>query len=447
MSKFSPSLTSRVFRPDRRRALQNLGVSALALAARPLWAATKPTPVVVLTAYPDEVLSRFEAAFEQAYPQYRLQLIWRMPHDALPYLEQPGQGGVDVYWSASPRNFARLHQEGAWRPLPVALDGLPDHIGKTELRNGAATYTATEMAGYGFACNEPLLKQLGVPLPRDWRDLADPRLAGRIALPIPARVGFAPVMVDLVLQAYGWDEGWTLWSQIAAQSRLVDRGATFVGDEVAEGRAAVGLSIDFFVQSAIANGAPIRFVYPTHGGINPAQIAVTAAAPHGDGAAAFVQFVLSQTGQKLLTHGDIRKLPVRPTVYEGLPADYHRPFQAAAQGAYDYDGPRTRDRLSLVAALFQQMLIEPQGQLADLWRRTRLARERGAGLQALADVTRLLGVPPLSEAQAADPALLAAYRDRVEGDESPVTAVEAAWRAACAQRRAQADQALKELGV
>ena len=78
MSKQSRSAAPGALRPDRRRVLQTLGASALALAARPLWAAVKPTPVVVLTAYPDEVLSRFEAAFEQAYPQYRLQLIWRM---------------------------------------------------------------------------------------------------------------------------------------------------------------------------------------------------------------------------------------------------------------------------------------------------------------------------------------------------------------------------------
>src|SRR5512147_2234892 len=95
---------------SRRSFVKGLGPLALAGAAKVTNAAQR-RDVVVVTSYPDEVVSRFEAAFEKAYPQWRLRIVWRMPHDALPTLRQPGPEGVDVYWTPSPRNFAILKSE------------------------------------------------------------------------------------------------------------------------------------------------------------------------------------------------------------------------------------------------------------------------------------------------------------------------------------------------
>lgn len=411
------------FQPIRRRLLA-------ALLAAPLLAAVQPghaaEPVVVMTSYPDAVVSRFEAAFNKLHPELRLQFVWRMPHDALPYLEKPGNG-VDVYWSASPRTYARLAAEGAFAKLDLDRSGLPEWIGKTRLDDPKGYWIAPEMAGYGYAIQPQALAALGVAAPKDWPDLADPRLAGRIALPIPARVGFAPVLVDIVLQSSGWERGWALWAAIADQSVLVDRGANFVSDEVASGRCAVGLSIDFFVASAIANGARLDFVYPAHGGMNPASLAIMAQAPNPAGAKVFAEFVMSGAGQRLLTHPDIRKLPVRPAVYADLPADYPRPFEAAARGAYDYDNAAGRERLALVTALFQQMLVERHARRVEL--RTALQAAKTAG-RDVAAAEALLDTPPLSAAQAADPQRQALFRNRLEGGDSPANAQEKAWLAA-----------------
>ncbi|MDR3393974.1 MAG: extracellular solute-binding protein [Parasulfuritortus sp.] len=423
----------------RRRFLTGLAGVTGALAFGKAYAA--PRPVVVMTSYQGEVMDRFEAAFERAHPEYRLNILWRMPHDALPWLEKPEQGGVDVYWAASPRNFERLKKEGAWRKLGVDSAGLTDKIGKNRLADADGYFRATEMAGYGFAVNTSRLAKLGLPVPADWNDLTAPKLAGLIALPIPSRVGFAPVMVDIVLQAYGWEKGWALWSEIAGLSVLVDRGSTFVTDEIASGRAAVGLSIDFFVASAIANGSPIRFVYPGHGGINPGQIAITAGAPNPDGAQAFAAFVLSEAGQRLLADPDIRKLPVRPAVYAGLPADYPRPFVAAERGAYDYDESVGLNRLTLLGQVFDAMLIRRHGELVGLWQRLHTAEAAGKDMSA---VRRELCTPPLTELEAADPALMRLYRDKVEGATTAPGDVEARWNALCDSHIARAMQGLAE---
>jgi ABC-type Fe3+ transport system substrate-binding protein len=428
---------------SRRHVLSVFAHGLLAAAVGRPARAAGPSPVVVLTAYPDEVMASFEAAFERAHPEYRLRIMWRMPHDALPYLRQPQQGGVDVYWSASRRTYARLAAEGRLQPLGIDRSGLPERVGKTVLADPGGLYTATEMAGYGFVVNDGALASLGVESPADWAALADPRLAGRIVLPNPARVGFAPVLIDIVLQAYGWEKGWALWSEIAGLATWVNSGGTFVSDEVSSGRAAIGASIDFFVVSAIANGAPLRFIYPAHGGINPAHIAITANASNPDGARAFAAFVLSDAGQRILTHADIRKLPVRPSVYSSLPPDYHNPFAAATRGAYEYDGSAGRDRLPVVASLFAQMLVQGHDMFAGLWARIHAAEALGRDVSA---ARQRLCAPLLSEHEVSEPGLLARFRSRLEGaQDQPQRGDEIAWQWAAARARAATRNMLDEM--
>lgn len=428
--------------PSRRTFLAGLAVIGAA-AGRPAWSA--PRPVVVMTSFQDELVSRFESAFEKAHPEYRLQVIWRMPHDAAPYLRQPAQGGVDVYWAASPRTFVSLAQDGTWRKLLVDRAGLPEQVGNTPLADDQGFYAATEMAGFGFAVSPAALTARKLAAPKDWIDLADPQWAGQIALPIPARVGFAPPIVEIVLQAYGWERGWALWSQIAANAVLVDHGATFVTDEVASGRCALGVSIDFFVNSAIANGAALQFVYPGHTGVNPAHAAITTSSPNPAGARAFVEFLLSQSGQTILAHPDIRRLPARPSAYEGLPGGYFNPFAAAAAGGMQFDGEAARPRLGLSSAVFQQMLVQPHAEVKELWQRVRSAEAKGTSVAA---ARKQLETPPLTEAQAADVALRRPFANRLEGNLSQlVSVVETAWQESCRVQRNAARRLLDEVGA
>lgn len=432
-----PSVTS------RRRLL--LGAFALSW----LWplrhavAAVKRQQINVLTAYPNEVMTKFEQAFEQAYPQYRLNFLWRMPHDALPYLRDHARdGSVDVYWSASPRTFERLKQEQLLRKLDIKRQGLPDLVGKTRISDADGYFTATEIAGYVFAINTEKLQALGVKTPRDWPELLDPRLRGQIALPVPSEVGFAPVMFDIVLQAWGWNQGWAIWSEVAALSQLVRRGSTFITDTVGTGQAAIGLSMDFFVRAAIANGARLDQQYPAHNGINPGQIALPAVSGNPRGAKAFAEFVLSDAGQKLLLDRDIRKLPVRPAVYSGHDNSQFNPFAAARQGMLDYDGERGRWRLAVIAALFDEMLARPHKDVVELWQRVHAAEAAGKDTRS---IRAMLCKPPVDEDQVDSEQIKRVFRNELEGGTPPRQALLEQWSVACAFERAKARSALNML--
>ncbi|MES2264038.1 MAG: extracellular solute-binding protein [Pseudomonadota bacterium] len=427
----------------RRRLVQGLA-GALLLPALGVRAAA-PVQLNILTSYPDEVMARFEAAFEKLYPQYRIRFLWRMPHDALPYLErQGGTDTVDVYWAASPRTFARLKERQLLRKLEIDRSGLPASVGTTQISDPDGYYLATELAGYVLALNERKLAALGVAAPGDWHELANPRLLDNIALPVPSEVGFAPVMYDIVLQAYGWQKGWAIWSEVAALSQLIHRGSSFIGDRVGSGDIAIGLSIDFFVKAAISNGAPLSQRYPLHNGVNPGHVALPKAGLNADGAQAFARFVVSPQGQALLNRSDIRKLAVRPQTYEAANAIDFNPFAAAAAGTMNYDGARGRERLNVISAVFDQMLARPHNEQRALWQRVYAAERAGKNVDA---VRALLSEAPLDETAADSEAVKRLFRDSLEGGKQQDTAMTQAWADACTARRGAAGMALDRIGA
>lgn len=363
--------------------------------------ATATEKVVVVTSYPQEVITQFESAFEQAYPQYRLEIQWRQSHDAMTFLHQP-HAPVDVYWTPAQRNFAVLAREGAFRKLDVDLDGLPQRIGGFQIAGPDGYYTAVETAGYGMAYHPAELQRLGLPVPADWKALTSAAYDGHVVLPIPSKVGYAPMLVDTLLQGYGWEQGWQILEQISANAKLADAGATFISDDVGSGRVAVGLTMDFFAVSAIANGRPLSFIYPEKVGYSPAHVAIFRESTHLDGARAFAGFLLSETGQKLLLHPDIRKLPIRPAVYANKPIGYFDPFAAAQRATYQYDIATGIARQELLGAMFDALVTRQHEALKSMWATLRRAQQKAPGDERLQQALQHAYWLPVTPAQSAD---------------------------------------------
>ncbi|MFZ2162470.1 MAG: extracellular solute-binding protein [Sideroxyarcus sp.] len=384
-------------------------IAAILLLISQLASATEK--VVVLSSYPQEVINQFEAAFEKKYPQYRLEILWRQSRDTMNYLHQP-HSPVDVYWTPAQRNFAMLAKEGALRKLDIDLKGLSQKIGGFQISDPDGYYVAHETAGYGMAYHPGELKRLGLPVPQDWQALTAPAFDGHVVLPIPSKVGYAPILIDTLLQSYGWEQGWQVLTRIAANAVLADAGATFISDDVGSGRVAVGMTMDFFAVSAIANGKPLRFTYPEKVGFSPAHVGIFKESSNLDGARAFASYVLSAEGQKLLFHPDIRKLPVRPAVYAQKPRDYFDPFAAAQRATYDYDVPSGLQRQEAVSALFDALITRHHAELKAMHQALRRAEQKAPNDARLTEARRHAYWLPLSFAQVSDAALQQTFIQR-----------------------------------
>ncbi|MDR3087100.1 MAG: extracellular solute-binding protein [Azoarcus sp.] len=442
-------------------ALGSLGAthSMLALAAdaaaAPQTTQANDKRVVVLTSYPEELTARFQKAFEQQNPGTRVEILWRHAEDALAYLRRGGMAEIDVYWTPAPRNFATLKKEGKLARLALDTQTLPTKVAGYSISDPDGYYTAFELAGYGIAYNPEAVKKLGLPPPKDWHDLANPAYRGQVQIPIPGRVGFAPVMAEAVLQSSGgWAQGWAKFAALAANADFGSGDRTPDTDDVAVGRKAARLSIDFFIPPARRNANPaageLAFVYPPKTAFNPAHIAISATAPHPDMARAFVDFLLSAKSQEMLLEPDVRRLPVRKDIYAAHPELSAQPF---AQSALAYDDELRRARQGLVAALFDIALVKPHAEVLPLWNALDLADKENRGDPAKRrEIHRLLTTVPVDDAAQQDANLrsLFAFPDRVPGQPEPKPAaarleVEARWQNAIKAQHEQARQLLQAL--
>jgi ABC-type Fe3+ transport system substrate-binding protein len=376
-----------------------------------------------------------------------------MPPDAVKMLKREDSNTPDVWWQAAPHNHvADVLRDDILQPLAISTDGLPASIGSLPLVEEKDLYRATQLTAFAFLINRQAIAGQHLPWPDDWTVLAQAEYAGKVALSDPAKVRFGNTVLDVALQGYGWDKGWALLSAIAANSVLMPNGLT---DEVSSGRQPIALHLDIVPNAEQRYREPLERVYPLHGGIvNAGYIAILKRTTQIEGARAFVNFVLSDAGQRLLPRTDLPRLPVRPAVYLQLGKDQFNPFAAQAAGQFGYMAVNAGGGHSALIDPLFAALVSDQPQLAKLWARLHkaelLAKPEHAGKVAAA--RHALEQVPLTEAQADSEEIKQAFRPAKDKDGKNTQSEEAmkysaAWVEAYRKNQAQAAKLLDEVGA
>jgi spermidine/putrescine-binding protein len=177
--------------------------------------------------------------------------------------------------------------------------------------------------------------------------------------------------------------------------------------DVVVGETVYAFAIDFygFTQIAAAGRSNLTFVLPEDfTSLSADGIAVLKGAPNLETARRFVEFVMSEEGQKLWllpkghpegpkTHG-IDRMAVRPALYEkfrGQSNIEYSPF--ALKQSFRYDAALSRDRRDVLSALFGAVIVDTHAELKEAWA---AIIKRGARPEEMA----ALGTVPLTEAEA-----------------------------------------------
>ena len=181
----------------------------------------------------------------------------------------------------------------------------------------------------------------------------------------------------------GWAEAMRLFRRLGANARYFTDQSTKIPLDVASGDAAAGMCIDYYgrfqAEAAAAAGRPGRVGFVTARGetsINPDPIALLRGAPHRELAIAFIEFVLSDEGQKLwgfrrgVPGGPeryaLRRLPIVPHLYDHA-FDAHRadpeenPYEEARDFVYHraWTGPL----YGALAFVVRVMCVDPEEEL------------------------------------------------------------------------------------
>jgi len=261
-------------------------------------------------------------------------------------------------------------------PIPQTYSGM-------EVYHPDRLWFGACLAGFGIMYNKPVLEMLDLPEPATWADLARPEYFTWVASADPRQSGSMHMVYEIILQAYGWEKGWEVVTRIGANCRGFTSQASDVPKDVSAGEAACGMAIDLYALRAIAEAGSDRLAFVLPQGltvVNPDAIAMLKGAPHREVACLFIQFVLSEHGQKLWVlrvgaPGGPRKhqlyrLPLIPGFARRFGDDAvvtFDPFEF--EGGVEFDPDKKNLRWRILNDLLGACVIDVRDELSAAWRR------------------------------------------------------------------------------
>jgi ABC-type Fe3+ transport system substrate-binding protein len=182
-------------------------------------------------------------------------------------------------------------------------------IGIQPLYDPEQFWIGTALSSFGIVYNRDMLKARGLPEPRSFKDLTDPRYMGSVALADPRQSGSVATALDSILNNFGWDEGWKILREMCANTRYYTSSSPKTPIDVSAGEAAAGLAIDFYgrgqAQAVMREGETpetSRVGYSDPAGsvyIDADPISILRGGPNPELAKRFVEFCLTEEGQAL----------------------------------------------------------------------------------------------------------------------------------------------------
>lgn len=151
--------------------------------------------------------------------------------------------------------------------------------------------------------------------PSDLRDVADRRLAGRVAV-VPFGRGEGPVTAAALALTYGRETALAWLAQVAGNApQLADTGEA-VRARVASGQAALGLVGSVEAAAGAASAAALEVIYPDQGGAGAIVIPTAAVrlAGAGPGAERLLGWLAGPDAERILVARVPGLLPLRPEV-------------------------------------------------------------------------------------------------------------------------------------
>ncbi|MEE9328104.1 MAG: extracellular solute-binding protein [Cocleimonas sp.] len=315
--------------------------------------------LVIVSSFPAIIGSTFKQAFEKKHPKVEVIVTKKKTTAGIKLIEsKKNNNNIDLFWVSAPDAFEVLKEKGLLQKYTPKTKGIPKKVNGYPVNDPEGYYVGFSSSGYGIMWNTEYLKKHNLPEPKQWVDLTRSEYRRHIGLSAPSRSGTTHLTIEGILQLKGWKQGWSIIKEIGANAKVITQKSSHVPKGVINGDFGIGIVIDLYALSAIAADHPIGFSYPTDTVFVPANIGIIKNAPEKELAADFIEFVLSEEGQKLLLEPGISRLPIRPEIYSGrIPNYYPLPYGDKQYGSVTpFDVKLSKGRYNVVNSLFDVMI-------------------------------------------------------------------------------------------
>ncbi len=350
--------------------------------------------------------------------------------------------GIDLFFGGGDYIFGKQAKLGRLAKLDV-FENHPEWFTPEVIPNqftGETYYDKNHqwvgvcLARFGICYNVDALKRRGLEPPTQWSDLADPKYFGGIALTDPTKSGSVARAFEMLIQqqihetmanslrrpgktqeqynlrvrSEGWDKGLNLIQKIAANARYFTDSSTKIPRDVAQGDAAAGMCVDFYGRTYEEmlkqkdGSSRIHWISPAGGtSMSVDPVAVLRGAPDPEIAQAFVEFLLTEQGQKLWNakpgtpggpqHRALRRMPVRRDIYtaENMQhfTDPTNPYNQT--GGFVYQRELTGKGFGAMRFIIRVMCLDLHDELKSSWLKVSQAGEPERSSKIFSDTTKV----------------------------------------------------------
>ncbi|KPA54294.1 phosphate starvation-inducible protein PsiE [Photobacterium leiognathi subsp. mandapamensis] len=321
----------------------------LLVIATPIIAQATPN-LVILTTFSEEGLSPIIDRFKEEHPQSNIKVIQRREASGLRFLDDQKKN-IDIIISSSPTFF---------QPLINSQQLLP--FGKAKARKEQQQLSEDIIAfghtGFGLLWNQRYLTNNNLPTPQTWLDLAKPDFFRHISISSPYRSNTTHLMIESILQEYGWEEGWRLLYQLGGNFASVETNAFALSEAISRGLIGVGPVTDSYARHYKAQFPYVDFLYQPQSPLLPHYVAIVKNKYRSDFAKEFVNLLLFQ------------RCDENTAIYEHLihPKQIaHNDFIAQTFNKKTLDYQVIQQRSGLVKHLFEQTISNQLPKLNQAW--------------------------------------------------------------------------------
>lgn len=333
------------------------------------------------------------------------------------FLESKVTAGLDMLFGGGEIEIVDQAEKGHLVPTDIVKnhpewfdeDSFPRYIGGTSFWDPEGKWVGFAHSGFGIIFNRDVLKERNVKHePRVWADLSIDELWGDVALADPSVSASSNRAFDMLVQQQmlelkkeldkaepgkdheqeaivkGWERGLRLVQSIASNARYFTDSSTKPVLDVSSGNCAAGMSVDFyglFQEQNLkvrSNSDRFGFAMPKGGGVvTPDSFGILRGAPNKDVAMAFMEFVLSETGQKLWAFkvgapgGPVRYTLNRPPVRKEIYTEEYRQYRTHPSidnfrdvGEFIYHPDWTSKVFKSLRFIIKAAFVDPHTELA-----------------------------------------------------------------------------------
>ncbi|MCP4318098.1 MAG: putative 2-aminoethylphosphonate ABC transporter substrate-binding protein [Hyphomicrobiales bacterium] len=285
-----------------RKTLQ-IPLAAAILAAAPVTAQSAEAELTVYTAVEAEDLARYAEAFNEKYPDIKIN--WVRDSTGIvtaKLLAERDNPQADVVWGLAATSLLLLKSEGMLEAY--APDGVKDLDPKFVDADDVPSWVGMDAWVAAVCYNTVEAEKAGLKPPTSWKDLTDPVYEGHVIMPNPNSSGTGFLDVSSWLQMFGEEGGWEFMDALHNNIARYTHSGSKPCKLAAAGEIPIGVSFAFRGAKSKADGAPLEIIVPSEGvGWDMEATAIVAGTDDLEAAQALVDFSVTRGAMEMYNSG------------------------------------------------------------------------------------------------------------------------------------------------